>query len=594
MAELTQEEIEIKKNTNSQENEENSNGIIVSFFEKLFIFFYNYCRSVGLYTKKIYKSLYQSNLKGYHKRIKKLLSALDRFVLLVQKKASRMYKGFLYSFYAFARKFVDAKNAVKKGYNMHPKKNRFVRSLYAVGNFLKGIYNNRRILKTCFNYALPLAAICGFMWVFTYVSGLTLAVSVQYKDEDLGYIQNEAVFEEAEAKLQQRIKYLENDSVIDDVPRFAIAVVDKDNLKSAVEMTDAMIQSTNADVVKATGITIDGKFYGAVERGEVIENTLNILLNKHRSSREGETVQFTKAINTEVGLYMRDNIIDEQDVIELFNSSTEEDVYYTIESGDTPIIIAAKNDMTLDELVALNPNVMESCVVGKQLLVNKEQPFLPVSTKRQETYDVDVNYNTVYFDDAKRQEGLTAIKRAGKKGKNRVTANIEYIDGVEVSREIISEVVLTEPVTQEVWRGTKKIETIVEGAPRSEYGLVWPVTGNFYISSPYGKRGGGFHQGIDISYPGGAYGRPIRAALPGTVVIARKHSSYGNYVVIDHGGGYRTLYAHASKLVVKKGQYVKQGEHIANIGNTGYSFGAHLHFEVQINGSQKNPVKYLP
>lgn len=576
-------------------DEEGANGVFASFFEKLFIFFYNYCRSVGLQTKKLYKSFYQTWLKDYHKKLKKHLGGIDRFVLLIQKKLSRFYKGFLYKFYAFARKFVDAKNVIKKGYNKRPKSNKFVRVCFAVGSFFEGIYNNRRMIKTIFNYALPLAAVYGFIWLVTYVQGLTFAVNVQYRDADLGYIQNEAVFEEAEAKLQQRIKYLENDGVIDDVPKFAIAVVDKENLKSAIQLTDTMIQSTNADVVNATGLVIDGKFYGAVKRGEVIDNTLNLLLNKHRTANQDETVQFTKKITTEKGLYLRDNIIDEEDVIKLFNSTTEGNVYYTIEKGDTPIIIAAKNDISLDELVALNPNVMESCVVGKQLLINKEQPFLPVSTKRVETYEVEVNFNTIYIDDPKRQEGLTAIKTAGKKGVTELTANVEYIDGVEISREVTNETVISEPVTQEVYRGTKKIESVISGVPRSEYGLIWPTTGSYYISSPYGWRSmGDFHRGIDIAYRGGAYGREIRAALPGKVVISGWNNSYGYYIVIDHGSGYRTLYAHCSKLAVSRGQQVKQGEYIGNIGNTGQSYGAHLHFEVQINGSPKNPRTYLP
>jgi len=125
--------------------------------------------------------------------------------------------------------------------------------------------------------------------------------------------------------------------------------------------------------------------------------------------------------------------------------------------------------------------------------------------------------------------------------------------------------------------------------------FAWPVERKYTrISSPYGWRkwpAVEFHRGIDIP---GAAGSDIYASLGGTVVTAQYHYSYGNYVVIDHGGGRATLYAHATKLMVSVGDKVNQGDVIATIGNTGYSFGAHLHFEVRIDGKTVNPEEYVP
>lgn len=99
-----------------------------------------------------------------------------------------------------------------------------------------------------------------------------------------------------------------------------------------------------------------------------------------------------------------------------------------------------------------------------------------------------------------------------------------------------------------------------------------------------------FHYGIDIP----AYrGTDIYASKAGKVLIAKYHSSYGNYVLLDHGNGYHTLYAHASKLYVKAGDYVEQGQTIAAVGTTGTSTGNHLHFEVRINGEKVDPMKYV-
>ena len=128
------------------------------------------------------------------------------------------------------------------------------------------------------------------------------------------------------------------------------------------------------------------------------------------------------------------------------------------------------------------------------------------------------------------------------------------------------------------------------GSSNSAFG--WPLPGYTYISSGYGPRWGGFHSGIDIT-GGGVYGANIVAAESGTVILASTHWSYGNYVIIDHGGGYTTLYAHASSLLVSVGQQVSKGQAIARVGSTGQSTGPHLHFEVRVNGVHKNPTGYV-
>ena len=106
----------------------------------------------------------------------------------------------------------------------------------------------------------------------------------------------------------------------------------------------------------------------------------------------------------------------------------------------------------------------------------------------------------------------------------------------------------------------------------------------YYI---YGKKVTDFHRGIDIP---AAVGTDIYAAQTGKVVVAAKHSSYGNYIVVDHGGGISTLYAHCSKLLVKVGDKVVQGDHIAEMGSTGDSTGPHVHFEVRVDGKVQDPI----
>ena len=122
----------------------------------------------------------------------------------------------------------------------------------------------------------------------------------------------------------------------------------------------------------------------------------------------------------------------------------------------------------------------------------------------------------------------------------------------------------------------------------SAAGLIWPCDG--VVVSGFGMRWGRMHEGIDI---GCAYGAPNRAAAAGTVIYSGWLGGYGNLVVVDHGNGLSTAYAHASSLLVGVGQSVSQGETVSLVGSTGNSSGPHLHFEVRVNGQAVDPLLYL-
>ncbi|MHB1133609.1 MAG: M23 family metallopeptidase [Chloroflexota bacterium] len=125
--------------------------------------------------------------------------------------------------------------------------------------------------------------------------------------------------------------------------------------------------------------------------------------------------------------------------------------------------------------------------------------------------------------------------------------------------------------------------------------LAWPTRGDmttlFWEEGPYWI--GGHHQGIDLA---AKEGTAVRAASAGIVLAANPKSSrgYGTHIVLDHGYGVQTLYAHLSAMAVEPGQRVARGEPIGAVGNTGYSFGAHLHFEVHVDGNLTNPLLFLP
>ncbi|WP_234554385.1 M23 family metallopeptidase [Thermus caliditerrae] len=126
-----------------------------------------------------------------------------------------------------------------------------------------------------------------------------------------------------------------------------------------------------------------------------------------------------------------------------------------------------------------------------------------------------------------------------------------------------------------------------------EGGMRWPLSG-FRITTYFGQRGAfqRYHTGIDLAAP---YGTPIVAAKAGQVQVAGWSSyGYGFHVVVDHGGGVETLYAHMSRIAVRSGEWVEAGQVIGYVGSTGWSTGPHLHFEVRVGGVARNPLAYLP
>lgn len=151
-----------------------------------------------------------------------------------------------------------------------------------------------------------------------------------------------------------------------------------------------------------------------------------------------------------------------------------------------------------------------------------------------------------------------------------------------------------------------KIDAIINSASRGDGnvsskpgGFIWPLQySDVYISSSYGYRydpiSGVYklHGGTDTCCWSGTMGKAVRASASGTVIISTWHSAYGYYVGIDHGNGIVTIYAHNSALNVSVGQSVAQGDIVAYAGSTGYSTGAHCHFEVRVNGTKVNPTGY--
>ncbi len=278
-------------------------------------------------------------------------------------------------------------------------------------------------------------------------------------------------------------------------------------------------------------------------------------------------------------------------IAEKLNATKEGAVTYTVRKGDTLYDIAQQNEMSVSNLLSLNPGYQSDLIhAGDTLTISNAVPYLTVVDVERQNYLRDVAYSVEYQDDASLYKGDYRVLKAGVYGKEDVTANVTYVNGEEVDRDVVAAVTLSQPVAELQARGTKPRPS---WAPTGK--LRWPCSG--IITSYFGYRNTGIsgastnHKALDIAAP---YGTNIYAADGGTVVAAGWNGGYGYRILIDHGNGRQTLYAHCSRLLVSAGAHVYKGELIAKMGSTGISSGSHCHFGVYIYGTAVDPLNYLP
>ena len=215
-----------------------------------------------------------------------------------------------------------------------------------------------------------------------------------------------------------------------------------------------------------------------------------------------------------------------------------------------------------------------------------------VILQREEQKTAQSNLEVAYSKSKSAQEDLEALKAQYEEDLAAAKAQDEAVES-EIQAFYAEQARKAAEAEKARQEAAAKGET-VEEAPVNTGNLSfrWPLPGYSMITSGYGPRWGSFHTGIDIS-GGGVYGASIVAAESGTVILASSHYSYGNYVIVDHGGGYTTLYAHMSSIACSVGDYVSKGQTIGYVGSTGNSTGPHLHFEVRINSAHQNPSGFV-
>lgn len=284
---------------------------------------------------------------------------------------------------------------------------------------------------------------------------------------------------------------------------------------------------------------------------------------------------------------MEEKLTSVEDAVAQITSVEEKNAIYEVQSGDTLSQIAEKVNIDMDKIISLNDSIENELSViraGQEIIITQPEPPLSVERKEQVYYEEDYDADVIYIDNDDWYTTEEKTLQEPSAGHRKVAALVSYRNDKETSREIIKEEVVMEAVPKIVEKGTKIPPSYIK-----------PISGG-RISSSFGRRNAPTkgastnHQGIDWAV---AKGTAVYASSGGTVTKAGWGSGYGYVVYIKHPDGKETRYAHLSKVLVSAGQTVQQGQKIALSGNTGRSTGPHLHFEIRINGTAVNPLKYL-
>ena len=391
---------------------------------------------------------------------------------------------------------------------------------------LNKVKSNPKSAKLICFAVLSVAVIC----VSLFASGVTLAYNVNYGGTFIGQINLRSDFDSAEIAAANKVES-ENAEKYISAPEFSRVLTLKNRIASLDDITNGILKNTPA-LAESALLKIDGEVVAAAKDAATIQTILDTKLSSYNVEKYECSSEFSEDVKIVSGFYPIDKY------------SSSEDIGSKIDN-------------------------------------------LSVKTTVKETTDIKLSYQTVTKRTSAYSVGYYAVTTRGSNGLKHKVDSVVYLNGVEVSRESLEDVVVTQPVNQVVTIGTAPAYGGGGGS------LHFPLASYSFISSKYGEVSGRSkpHKGIDFAAPRGT---PVYAADDGVVTFSGWNSGgYGYYVIIDHGNGMTTHYAHHSQNLVKKGEKVSKGQTIALVGTTGQSTGYHLHFEVRINGTCVNPANYI-
>ncbi|WP_406677292.1 peptidoglycan DD-metalloendopeptidase family protein [Neomoorella carbonis] len=350
-----------------------------------------------------------------------------------------------------------------------------------------------------------------------------------------------------------------------------------------------ILKETLHFVAAATVITINGQPELVVRDDSTADAVLAQLKQAYLpppGSGEVQEVRFLEEVAYQHRPARPEEILSPEAALARLKGTSTASKEYVVKEGDSLWTIAREHGLLVEDIRAANPELQgERLDIGQRLRLTTAKPLLQVMVVYSQEVKEPVPYEVQVETNSELLRGQERVKQEGSEGERLVTYQVVTKNGVQVEKKVIQQQVLKEPVTKIVERGTRVVLASRGGGSGR---LAWPIRG--IITSPYGYRGREFHSGMDID---GYVGQPVGAAGEGTVTFAGYDGGYGRMIAIDHGGGLVTRYAHLSGFNVRVGQRVSRGQVIGYVGDSGRTTGSHLHFEVLVNGSFRNPSGFL-
>lgn len=454
--------------------------------------------------------------------------------------------------------------------------------------FRSGVKKYYPIVWNAITYFLPALAAAALIVIVRNGLELRFVLNVQVNGESVGYVANEQVFENARDDVQSRINtaksmLVESGATVPDTqwdvsPTYTLAVSGQTMTES--EIANAILRTASDEIIDATAVYIDGELRFVTTEGDHLRTYLESVKAPYEDTADPSVyTAFAHEIRLLDGVYLNESISSYSDIINELNAGAGIQTYTAVE-GDTVQSIVDTTGVAFDSLAQMNPELLtldQEVDAGTEIITGAASAeLLKVKVVRQETETVPIPFDTQNSESSEYDFGKVITLQEGVDGSEDITYEVTMIDGVVTDRQAISYTVTKPSVPEITVTGTRLKSGMV--AQIGSGSFIWPVPNYTYVSRWMSSG----HRGADICAP---YGTTIIASDSGTVIAAGWHYSYGNYVEIDHGNGYKTLYAHMSAIAVTQGQAVAQGDKIGEVGSTGNSTGNHCHFEMFYNGS---------
>ncbi len=562
-----------------EKNQENQNTEKTSGLPQWAQTAYDVCDSVGMQAALLFRRT--------EDWVRKQIRPLKRVALDTGKRlaawAERAWDGRVLRFFSMLRRVgAGLGRAVYAGFQS-TKAQGPIRGVRAcVASISHSMGRHRRFVRKVGRLAVPAGALA-LLWVTVSVwSSATFALQVNIDGQTVGYVSDESVFSDAYSLMKLRVVEEGTEGFSVAPPRYKMTLVSQKKLSDAATLCDSLITASGGEITEACGLYVDGDLIAVTADKTHLETVLDGILAEAKADPQVVEATFDNDLLYKDGLYPVGSVVSRETAQTLLTGTRQ---------PDEPMPVAQGQDIQIADVDSTDPQVsLEVTGDSPSVPVQSGAPVLTVKLIRTETYQEAIAYETEEVKDSSKLEGYRAVSVPGVKGQRLVTAHVEYVDGQEVGRTVVSEEILSEPTKEKVIVGTRSREAYSQKTVDMAQ-LFWPVARveRSYISSYFGDNRN--HKGLDICAPAGT---SIYAAEAGTVVsVNGSGSGYGLHFVIDHGNGVQTLYSHCSTMDVQVGQKVVRGEKLAEVGRTGNATGNHLHFEVRVGGTCYNPAPFL-